>query len=310
MRVMILGMGRWGHVWYDVLTAAGEEVVLTAGGRKRAESAALHFENYVEALQAATAVDAALITLPVELHLDAVQRCVERGIAVLCEKPAVPDRRALDRLLAEASRPDALVRVDQNYRTRSWARRTREVLATLGAIGQVEISFARREDLGGGRTRLRHPLLDDMSIHHVDLLRFLTGSEVEVLGASASRPKWSAFAQPSDLSALMRLAGGARVVYSGSWSARGSETPWDGDWRFRCERGVLEVSNRRPSLNQGDGPVPVTVNGDVNEDEDLVLVWEEFRRAVAGDRSAGVSVEDHARSLNLVFDLAAAANVS
>jgi predicted dehydrogenase len=311
LRMAVLGLGRWGRTWVPVLRRTpGVVVAATAGGRRDGLDlpGVPHHDRAAGALAAAD-VDAVLVTLPVAAHLDAVRDAVDRGLHVLVEKPAVGTSAELEalRTVAErARRAGTVLMVVQNYRERPWARAARAAVADLGELASVAVTVARTELLDGGRDALAHPLLDDLAIHHLDLLRHLTGREADVLTAVAHRPSWSAYTGSPDVTALLELDGGVPVTYTGTWAARGRETPYDGDWAFRGERGCVEV---RDLVVTRDGvPVPLragTAEGSPDDapDADLGGVLHTFLRAVRGRGPVPTDVDDHACSLGLTLSL-------
>jgi predicted dehydrogenase len=306
-RVAVLGMGRWGRAWAHVINRADEaSLAVTAGGRP-CESENVrpprHFSDYRDAIEAADA-DAVVITLPVQLHLDAVRRAAARGLHVLCEKPAVPNRTELRELEDLAESTPTLIAIDQNYRQRPWVDAVRRSLPWIGRLAHVSIEFAQPEFLDGGRGNLAHPLIADMAIHHVDLLRHLTGQDARVVAALSGRPRGTQYRGEPDLSAVLALEDKASVTYSGTWSARGRATPWDGDWLFRGENGSIAVTGLEVTLDLGTRPQLVAPAQAVEDDSDLARVLQQFRRSAAGDPAENVPVSDNARSLSLVFDLA------
>lgn len=315
LRVAVLGLGRWGRTWVPVLRREPDVVVAaTAGGRR--DGLDLHNVPHHDRAAGALAeadVDAVLVTLPVAAHLGAVREAVTRGLHVLVEKPAVGTSEELDALreIAERARPaGTVVMVVQNYRERSWAREARAAVADLGELASVAVTVARTEVLDGGRDKLAHPLLDDLAIHHVDLLRHLTGREARVLAAVGHRPPWSAYAGVPDVAALLRLDGDVPVTYTGTWAARGRQTPYDGDWTIRGEHGSVEV---RDLVVTRDG-APVAAHADASSDPDDDLpdadlggVLRTFLRAVRGLGPVPTDVADHARSLELTLHLRDAA---
>ncbi|WP_162606403.1 Gfo/Idh/MocA family protein [Jiangella asiatica] len=306
LRTAVLGLGRWGRTWLPVLDREpGVEVVLTAGGIPDGRPLA-HLGDYRQALDQPD-LDAVVVTLPVRLHLDAVVTAAERGLHVLVEKPAVADRAELDVLCSTAATAPSVVMVCQNYRERAWVAVVRHHLATLGRLSQVSIEVARGEFLDGGRARLPHPLLDDLAIHHLDLLRHLTAQDASVLAATSGRPPWTTYDGQPDVAALLRLDDGAIVTYRGTWAARGGETPYDGDWTLRGENGVIELRDlvvRRDGAVVADtAPRPLDP-----PDNDLAAVLHTFVAATRGG-PVPTSAADHARSLGLVLSMREAAAV-
>ena len=86
------------------------------------------------------------------------------------------------------------------------------------------------------------PLLVDMSIHHFDLIRFVTGLDPERVQGVAWNPPWSNYAGDCSSTVVFEMSNGARVVYSGSWCAKGQFCNWDGNWQIECDKGTLVYS--------------------------------------------------------------------
>jgi predicted dehydrogenase len=175
----------------------------------------------------------------------------------------------------------------------------------------VTVEFAQPEFPDGGRNLLRHPLLADMAIHHADLLRWLTGEEATVVAARPFRGANIGYAGGSDVTCLLALLSGATVTYSATWASDYAPTPWDGNWTFRGADGLVTVRDTVVTVDCGDGPV-VTWSGADAEHEDLIRVWQDFMSVLDGRQpayDAAVSVSEHARSLDLVFEMSAAAGV-
>jgi len=122
----------------------------------------------------------------------------------------------------------------------------------LGAIGQVRMDFWLHHDFRGSfREAMAHPLILDMAIHHFDLLRFVTGLDPVSVRAESWNPPWSQFRGDASAACLFTMTNGARVLYDGSWHARGQHTGWNGDWLIEGERGCLRIVKDRLWLRQG-----------------------------------------------------------
>lgn len=301
--VAVVGMGRWGKAWSSVLAhAPGVDLVTSPPSGERRD-----FRDTIRD----EAADVIVITLPVALHLAATQLAASLGKPVLCEKPAVADRIELGALLS-LERRSSTIRVGQNYRARRWAVSARDAIMEIGPLSSVAIEFAQPEFPVGGRETLRHPLLADMAIHHMDLLRWLTGQDATVVTARSFRVANTGYLGDSDVTGLLALHGGAPVTYSATWASGYAPTPWDGNWTFRGADGVVNVRNTVVTVDRGDGPA-VTWSGADDEQANLACVWEDFRSVLEGrtpTHDAAVSVGEHARSLNLVFEMSVAAGVS
>lgn len=323
LSVLVLGSGFWGSEWLGVLSAAeGVQIAGTAGGRdpQIPDGAPLapgyaHHRDYKDAI-AQTDADAVVIALPTRLHGDALRRSLEGGRHVLCEKPLAPTAEETAGLLAAADeRPELVVMVTQNYRERPWAQAVRSKIAdgTVGEIAHMAVRFRQPEMPLGARAELANPLLQDMAIHHFDLLRFLTASNAVELYARQHRPSWSEFQGSPGLDAMIAMQDGVQVSYSGSWAGRGAATTWDGDWLIEGDRGLLTVTDldvafhpnpeRRSSETSTETPVvdPVPIGAPDLRLGDLQLTFENFRRAIELGERPDTDIRDNAHSIAMVF---------
>jgi predicted dehydrogenase len=319
--IAVLGTGFWGSEWLRTLPLIDDAVIAATAGHGAPEippevrlaPGYRHFDDYKEAIAESTA-DAVVIALPTPLHADAILRCIEAGRHVLCEKPLAQSREEVAALLAAASeRPDLVVMVQQNYRRRPWAQLVRSKIAdgTIGTIAHIAVRFRQPEMLVGIRAALDNPLLQDMGIHHMDLLRFLAGGNAVEIYAREHRPVWSEFQGRPNLDAVITMEDGAQVSYSGSWAGRGRFTEWDGDWLIEGDRGLLEVTdlevtfypNPENDPTTTDTPVAEAVPIDVPELPlgDLQNSFDNFRRAIESGEEPDTSVRDNAHSIAMVF---------
>lgn len=321
LSVVLVGIGFWGTEWLRTL-ATIEGVVLgaTAGHGPIDVPAELeqgpdyrHFDDYKDAI-AEVSADAVIIALPTPLHADAILRSIESGKHVLCEKPLAQDAGQVARLLsAAAERSDLVAMVQQNYRRRPWAQKVRSLIedGTVGAIGHMAVRFRQPEMLVGIRASLANPLLQDMGIHHMDLLRFLSGRDAVELYAREYRPAWSIFDGRPGLDAIITMEDGLEVSYAGSWAGRGRATEWDGDWLIEGDRGLIEVTDLRVSVYPNPENDPTTTDTAVAERVeievpelplgDLHSSFAIFRRAVEDGEEPDTSIRDNAHSIAMVF---------
>jgi predicted dehydrogenase len=309
LSVLVLGVGRWGRQWLEVL--AGRDDVTVAGtvSRQQAVPGPRHYTDYRQAIAESDA-DAVLVTLPVHLHADAIVCSVRAGKHVLCEKPVVRSRQGLAAVLAAAEKqPDIVVMVAQNYRRRPWAIALRNLVAdgSLGAVGHIGLRFSQPELLEGGRTDMENPLLEDMSIHHLDLLRYLTGSNAAEVFAREYRPPWSRYRGASGVDAIITLENGIPISYTGSWAGRGRNTSWDGDYTIESERGVLTMTDGlfsfAPSTSDDIPWMPQTGPGGIAPAGDLESVLDMFWNAVVTGAEPDTSITDNSHSMELLFAL-------
>ena len=324
MRVVQAGVGGWGAGWLDVLRRGeGVEVVAVAdpaaAARERARrttglAARAVFDSLGAALDA-TESDAVLVATPPASHHELITSALERGRHVLTEKPLATTMAEADDLVRTADRTDRILMVSQNYRFRIPARTVQGVVAE-GALGRlIRVSLACRRDTrtlwsaGDFRTRMRHPYVLDMMIHHVDLLRAITGQDVAEMVCRSWPVPDSPYAHHPAVAALLTLSAGTVVTYTGDWATHGPETAWSGEWDVLGERGRLtwrqgsvddDVRAAVLELQLGDEPArPVGLAPLCAVDRDGTL--QAFRRSVEDGAPVVTPAHDNVRSLAAVL---------
>jgi len=203
------------------------------------------FKDLEQAIRAVPA-DAVLTVTPPVIHLQHARIAFANGLHLLTEKPigaTLQEAKTMVRLAEEAGR---ILMVAQNYRYHAPMKTLRRLLAerSLGDFGHGHIDFYIPGDFRGSfRETMEYVLLVDMAIHHLDLIRAVTGKNIVKVTAQTFRPSWSWYQHHAGLKMLMELEGGIPFSYSGDWSARGHCTTWNGAWRLQCEQGSLEYTH-------------------------------------------------------------------
>ena len=259
LRVAQVGLGIHGRGWAKrVLPDIGEvEVVayvdsdpyaLDAVRQELNPRPGMVFETLREAI-AATQPEAVLNTTALPGHVPVTRAALEAGLHVLVEKPFAPTLGAAQELVDIAARAGLVLSVSQNYRYFPAPRAMAQIVRdeSLGKLHEVSIDFRRYSPLpvgGRGRHHLEEqPLLQDMSIHHFDLLRMIVNGEPERIYCEAWNPSWTAFFGPSATVASIVFPG-VVVSYRGSWVTAGPVTPWAGQWSLEFEHGEVFWTNR------------------------------------------------------------------
>lgn len=308
LKLIQVGVGGFGWSWTDIvlqnpnvqLTALvdinGE--VLEIALKDRVLSQDMGFTNLLEAIEKKPA-DAVLLVTPPSSHRSLAEIALEAGLDVLCEKPLADNIEDAKVMADLAERKKRILMVSQNYRFSRSARTLRKAVEELEGLSYVEISFHKAPHFGGFREKMPYPLLIDMSIHHFDLLRFLTAADPQRITAFSWRPSWSWFEGDPCLAVFVEMDKGIRAGYFGSWVSEGAETPWDGAWRLQGYEAALLWNEKGIFKAKGEKivklePLPLPLEG-----RDLVL--EEFRKAVEGRYQPECNAKDNLRSLSMVF---------
>lgn len=326
LSVIQVGAGLWGQSWAEIVsrTRGYRLAALVDGSRAAREWAsatlgvptARTLEGALDAFEA----DAVLLVSPPATHRPFAELALGAGCHVVSEKPlalSLDDARAIVRAGERAGRH---VMVAQNYRFRRQSRALQGLVAG-GALGRLlGVGVSHRRDLRGlwisrrdWRGRLPHPFLLDMAIHHVDMLRQITGREVAAVDARAWKVPDAPFVHEPSVAAVLTLDDGTPVAYDGSWVATTGETSWNGDWELVGERaratwtgGVNDALRGVVTLERYGSP-PTRVPLPRLSALDRVGVLWELRRAIAERRRPECSAADNVASLAVVLALARSA---
>jgi predicted dehydrogenase len=193
--------------------------------------------------------DAVLVTTDLRAHAAAVEVALRRGKHVLVEKPFAASLEEAAGLVTLAEELGVTLMVSQNYRFFPAVRAAQWLTAerALGELLHVELDFRRfsapRPEGPRGHRGWAQPLLLDMSIHHFDLMRAVTGREPTAVDCRTWNPAWAGFDDPPEAAATVEL-GEVLVSYRGSWVCPDRPTPWAGEWRMEFEHGELWWTSR------------------------------------------------------------------
>jgi predicted dehydrogenase len=218
----------------EPLAEAGEALGVPAQNR---------FKDLARAI-AAVQADAVLTVTPPAVHIQHAKLAFDNGLHLLTEKPIAADLAQAKQMVEMAEKAGRILMVAQNYRysgpMQTLMRLVRE--QPVGPLGHGHIDFYIPGDFRGSfRQTMEFPLLVDMAIHHIDLIRAVTGKNITKVRAQTFRPAWSWYDHHPGLNMLLELDGGMPFSYSGDWSGRGRNTTWNGAWRLQCEHGSIEL---------------------------------------------------------------------
>ncbi|MBV8814768.1 MAG: Gfo/Idh/MocA family oxidoreductase [Verrucomicrobia bacterium] len=252
MNFIVAGVGFWGRKWIELLqehprasvAAAVEKNQLAAEWPQQTYNIPCFPELSTAA--AKVSADAVLVVTNPSQHKPVILQAVGLGKHVLIEKPMVTSMAEAAEVAAAAEHASGLIMVAQGYRFVKAAALVRErlVASDIGDLQAIKIRFRRHlpdviTNPEHSIFALPHSILLDMSVHHIDLLRFMTQREVtSVLAVEHDTPD-NAFKHPSNALSLMRLQGDIPVIWDGDWCARGPITSWEGEWHFVGSKGRL-----------------------------------------------------------------------
>jgi predicted dehydrogenase len=248
--------------------------------------------------------DLVLIVTPPKTHKGLAIKALQAGFHVLMEKPITHTMEEAKELIEVSRNIDKKIAVSQNYRWRAPILTAKKLLSeqVIGQIGYMEYEFRKAMKFGGWRDNYSEILLEDMSIHHFDIMRFLLESEPTEVYAKSFRPSWSWFSGNPSASLSIDFENDVQVSYFGSWVSRGKETTWNGDIRIVGEKGAIEVIDDEVTVYLIDDKDEVTSESiqlvDVSFD-DRTSSLDNMVHSILTNTTPATSVEDNIRSFQL-----------
>ena len=197
------------------------------------------------------AVDAVLIATPTSTHVDLLEACVKAGKPALCEKPIDLSLARVNELKARIADSDVPImlgfvrRFDPGHAAAKRA-------AADGEIGDLHQVIITSRDPGMAPDRYIETsggIFRDMTIHDLDLARFMLGEDVTEVQAIGSRMVNPALMEKCDdydtVAVTLKMASGKQAVITNS-----REAVYGYDQRVELfgSKGMLISENRRENL--------------------------------------------------------------
>jgi myo-inositol 2-dehydrogenase / D-chiro-inositol 1-dehydrogenase len=224
MRIGVIGAGRIGKVHAANFAALSDvEVAVADADPQRARALARQLgvghEPTVEGLFA-SGLDGVVIATGTSAHAPLVMAAADVGLPTLCEKPISLDLAVTDDVLRHVATAGTVLEV-AFQRRHDPAFQEASIRVADGRLGTVYVVRSSGHDAvpppeayiptSGG-------MFVDLHIHDFDILRWVTGQEVEEVYADGSVLVDAAFARHDDVDTtaiVLRLSGGTLAIASG-----------------------------------------------------------------------------------------------
>lgn len=254
LRVIQVGIGGFGSSWAELTRRCDGVTLAAVVDAAPAARQWAHDDLRLESSQIFASLERALDTVHCDAVLVITPPATHHAVAtiallaqkhVLVEKPLATNIDEAKDLIATAERQQRMLMVSQNYRFRNPARAVQKFIGDgcLGDLLSVNVSFRRDTrtvwPADNFRYHMQHPTVLDMAIHHLDLVRALSGRNITRIDARSWRVPDSPYVHDPAVSALIDLDGGVPAVYHGDWATHGTDTSWNGDWTITGEQGRL-----------------------------------------------------------------------
>ena len=277
MRIGLLGAGRIGRAHGQVLAGIDEvdELLLADPAAEAAEALAAETGATLMPVETLLAeADALVICAMTDAHAPLVRAGLERRIPIFCEKPLAADLANAIVLAEEVERAGVPFQLGFQRRFDTGYLEARRMVES-GELGTLYCMRMAGHDpapphesyipLSGG-------LFRDFSGHDFDILRFLTGDEVEEVYADGSVRGFPVFAKFDDVDtavAILRLRSGVLVIMT-----VGRHNPRGYDVR-------TELLGSKDAISVGLGPQQVIRSVEPGVPEPEGPAWPDFQTRFA-----------------------------
>jgi myo-inositol 2-dehydrogenase/D-chiro-inositol 1-dehydrogenase len=221
MRIALLGAGRIGRLHARLLSATpgvDSVIVADADAARAAEVASEAGASAASSIDdALAAADGVVIAAATSAHAELIRASIARGLPTFCEKPLSNELDDTIAVAGEIERSGVPFQLGFQRRFDGGYREARRLVES-GALGTLYlVRLAGHDPAPPHESYIPQSggLFRDFSIHDFDILRWLTGAEVEEVYADGGVLGFPVFAKYGDVDtavATLRLSTGALVV--------------------------------------------------------------------------------------------------
>jgi myo-inositol 2-dehydrogenase / D-chiro-inositol 1-dehydrogenase len=224
MRVGLLGAGRIGSLHAGILADSPEVDALIVGdvdaGRAGTLTRKLGAEHRTIEEVLDSGPDAVVIAASTSAHAALIRAAVNAGIPAFCEKPVALGYEETLEIIEHVESGGAVLQIGFQRRFDAGYVEAKRLIddGTLGTLYSVRLATHDPEPPHEGYIPVSGGIFRDLHIHDFDVLRWLTGSEVEEVYATGSVRKFDVFDKYEDVdtsAALLKMTDGVVVVLTG-----------------------------------------------------------------------------------------------
>jgi myo-inositol 2-dehydrogenase/D-chiro-inositol 1-dehydrogenase len=224
MRVGVLGAGRIGSLHAGLISGRSEVEAVFVGdidiGRAKALAERVGGEAGTVEEVIDRGLDAVVIAASTSAHAGLIRAAVEAGIPAFCEKPIALGYEETREIVEQVEATGAVLQIGFQRRFDAGYVAAKRLVddGTLGILYSVRLATHDPEPPHEGYIPTSGGIFRDLHIHDFDILRWLTGGEVEEVYATGSVRKFDVFAKYDDVdtaAALIKMTDGVVAVLTG-----------------------------------------------------------------------------------------------
>jgi len=224
MKIGLLGAGRIGALHAGVLAndPGVDQILVGDADPERAEEVAGKVGGEAGSIETvlASGPDAVVIAASTPAHAPLIRAAVEANVPAFCEKPIALDVGETVEIVRDVEDSGATLQIGFQRRFDAGYTEARRLVETgaLGTIYSLRLATHDPEPPPEEYIPASGGIFRDLHIHDFDILRWLTGGEVEEVFATGSVRNFDFFAEHDDVdtsAALIRMKEGVVAVLTG-----------------------------------------------------------------------------------------------
>jgi myo-inositol 2-dehydrogenase / D-chiro-inositol 1-dehydrogenase len=224
MKIGLLGAGRIGALHAGVLARdpGVDEILVGDADPQRAEEVAQEIGGEAGRIEAVldSGPDAVVIAASTTAHADLILAAVDASIPAFCEKPIALGYEETVEIVELVESSDATLQIGFQRRFDAGYVEAKRLIESgaLGTLYSVRLATHDPEPPPEEYIPVSGGIFRDLHIHDFDILRWLTGDEVEEVYATGSVRKFDFFAEHGDVdtsAALIKMTDGVVAVLTG-----------------------------------------------------------------------------------------------
>jgi len=250
VKLALIGAGRIANVHADAIVRSrgATLVAVTDAMPEAAEKLAARTSataSTPDQIAADPGIDGVLICTPTDTHADLIEKFARAGKHVFCEKPVDLDIGRAQEVVDIAEKAGVKLMLGFNRRYDPNFAAARAAIAE-GKIGDVEMVTITSRDPGApdiGYASRSGGIFRDMTIHDLDMARFMLGEDPVAVSAHASvlvNPELGKIGDFDSVNVLLETASGKQAVITNS---RRATYGYDQRVEVHGSLGVIDVAN-------------------------------------------------------------------
>jgi myo-inositol 2-dehydrogenase / D-chiro-inositol 1-dehydrogenase len=225
MRILVVGAGRMGAIRVEDLVADPRVTEVMVANRNEAKAhdlattwgaTALRWEQATDAV-----ADAVVVAVGTDAHDHILSGVLPQGIPVLCEKPIALTLDDTASAIALATNSGSALQIGFQRRFDEAIRGVYDIVRSGGLGTLYSMTMASRDHTPSHKDFISGSggIFRDLHVHDFDLVRWLTGSDIETVFATKQVREFQDYAEfdDADVSAItLTTVSGVQVVITGA----------------------------------------------------------------------------------------------